>query len=57
MDDLNWVFFFNNFQATLEGWLEIMQDAVDATGVGFLSSNFKLTINTQTSHAEFMKDL
>jgi hypothetical protein len=49
--------FFYNLQATLEGWLEIMQDAVDATGVSFLGSNFKLIINTQTSHAEFMKDL
>jgi hypothetical protein len=48
--------FFYNLQATLEGWLEIMQDAVDATGVSFLGSNFKLIINTQTSHAEFMKD-
>jgi hypothetical protein len=57
MDDLNWVFFLNILQATLEGWLEIMQDAVDATGVSFLGSNFKLTITTQTSHAEFMKDL
>jgi hypothetical protein len=26
---------YYHFQATLEGWMEIMRDAVDATGVGF----------------------
>ena len=33
------------FQATLEGWIEIMKDAVDSTGVGLHDSLLKWLCN------------